>query len=142
MPPSTRSASPLRNAVTDACAGRAPSVTSSRSTEPSSRFSIVRSSSSGSGLLCGVTTSGPVPWPSRTIAISGWARSCKRCGRGAVRLISSTRSVIGTIWSIAPSVSFSTLSLRDAICRRSSRATCWAVSLLPSGHSVDCSRKM
>ena len=67
------------------------------------------------------------------IAISGWASSCRRLGRGPRRLISSTSSVIATIVSIAPSTGFSGLRLARLPAARSRAATCSAVTGLPSG---------
>ena len=81
---------------------------------------------------------GPVPSPSRRIAICGWASSDSRSGRGAMRLISITRSVIATdVLDRAELVLEAVLASRPRSARLSSRATCSAVILRPSGQLAD-----
>ena len=83
--------------------------------------------------------SGPVPTPRSMIAISGWASSCRKFGRGPCRLISSTWSVIATTSSMAPSTGFSGLRLARLAAARNRVATWSAVTGLPSAH---CARRI
>ena len=55
---------------------------------------------------------------------SGCANRARRFGRGAFKLISTTRSVIALTSSTAPSVSFNGFLLRFASCLRRTRAIC------------------
>ena len=69
---------------------------------------------------------GPVPWPSRTSANSGWASSCEQVG--ARRAQPDLDHPVGhrDDSSTAPSVSLSGLrAARRASCRLRIRATCW-----------------
>jgi len=124
-------------------AGAELSDTSSRRAVSSSADTISRVSRNSPGLSCfGSTWNGPVPVPLRTIANSGWASTLSKLGRGAFSRISITRSVIATMSSTAPAVSFSGLTLDSEIDRFRILATCCAVIFLPPDQSADAIRKM
>ncbi len=95
--------------------------------------------SNGAGAPRGLRLVGPAGTvrcraPRGSAPNSGWASNWSRLGRGALRRISITRSVIATTSSTAPSVSLSSLRLAvRSVWRLSIRATSRARDLAPVG---------
>ena len=148
VPPSTRSRALLRKAAIAGPAAITRSVTSSRAPTSPSTPGRVRPRRNGAVASRGPVAStsrgrnGPLPTPSRIRAKSGWASSSRRCGRGAERRISMTRSVMATTSSTAPSASRVALPRMAPIWRLRMRATSRAMIFRPSGHSPAASRKI